>query len=74
MGSVEGNGLRVGSMCSESTCIPGPDAQYWAEDAVQLLMVQLGHSGLVDACGGSTYSMTLQNQPMETSQLPHLWL
>lgn len=57
-------------------CTPEPGASYMAEDAVQLLMLQVELSARVDACGGggSIYSMTLQNQPIETSQLPHVWL
>lgn len=57
-------------------CTPEPGACYMAEDAVQMLMLQVEHSARVDAWGGgdSAYSMTLQNQLIETSQLPHLWL
>lgn len=43
-------------------------------DAAQLLMLQVRYSGLVDGPGGSTYPGALENQPMELSQLPNLWL
>jgi hypothetical protein len=75
--SIEGNGLRVGTVRSDQTSLHSWPWCSWTMtvvDAAQLLMLQVRYSGLVDGPGGSTYPGALENQPMELSQLPNLWL
>lgn len=75
MGSIERHGLRVGSMCSDPTALLNLVLATWLKMRFRCWCYRLNIQREWMLGGGdSAYSMTLQNQLIETSQLPHLWL